>query len=280
MIYDLLLVGPPVSPTSLAEALAAAVRTEGADVDVADRDGDQSQRDWAAPVLCGYIRLRGDLSLSLDIYVEDALVNEAPPEPELARRLAAALGVLVLYPAEEGLPPSAYWLATSSGQSVRARLLSSDDEPPVHVIDAVEEEVPDLPRATIEILPEILDREPIPTPVSDTLLATLPPGTAATVEGRLHHHLRVWERLTRRLQSDWAPSGHYRVNLFHRDLEARDALGRLLPELGETHADALRDAVNQLDRTFSEHTDTRPTPDDNGETTPWWRNRVPRQVPW
>lgn len=112
-------------------------------VDAADRDGDQSGRDWTAPVLCGYIRLRGDLSLELDVYVEDALVNEAPAEPELARRLAMALGVPVLYPAEEVLP-SAYWLATSSGESVRARLHASDDEPPVHTIDAVESAVAQL----------------------------------------------------------------------------------------------------------------------------------------
>ncbi|MGX5212899.1 hypothetical protein ACWKT3_30135 [Streptomyces violaceus] len=74
MIYDLLLAGPPVSPTSLAEALAEAVRTEGADLDVADRDDDQSRRDWTAPVLCGCIRLRGDLSLSLDA-VEHAVAQ-------------------------------------------------------------------------------------------------------------------------------------------------------------------------------------------------------------
>ncbi|QWB23332.1 MULTISPECIES: hypothetical protein [Streptomyces] len=254
MIYDLLLVGPPVSPMSLAEALAGAVRPEGADVDVADRDGDQSQRDWTAPVLCGYSRLRGDLSLALDIYVEDALVNEAPPEPELARRLAAALGVPVLYPAEVDLPPSAYWLATSSGQSVRARLLSSDDEPPVHVIDAVEAKVPGLPRATVEILPEILERDPIPTPVSDTALATLPPGTAASAEGHVHYYLRVWERLTHALEG-------------------------LIPEPGEPHADPLRDAVTRLDRTFGEHTVPDPT-QDNAEAAPWWQNRVPRHIPW
>jgi hypothetical protein len=157
MIYNLLLVGPPVSSTALAEALAEAVRTEGADVDVADRDGDQSRRDWTAPVLCGYIGLRGDLPLELDIYAEDALVNEAPAEPELARRLAMALGVPVLYPAEEDLP-SAYWLATSSGESVRARLYASDDEPPVYTIDAVESALAQLPHIRVSDLPEIARR--------------------------------------------------------------------------------------------------------------------------
>ncbi|MFI8831477.1 hypothetical protein ACIGPN_10655 [Streptomyces afghaniensis] len=158
MISNLLLVGPPVSPTSLAEALAEAVRTESADVDVADRDGDQSRRDWTAPVLCGYITLRGDLSLELDVYVEDALVNEAPAEPELARRLAMALGVPVLHPAEEDLP-SAYWLASPSGESVRARLYASDDEPPMYTIDALESVVAQLPRIRVSELPEIARRK-------------------------------------------------------------------------------------------------------------------------
>ncbi|MFD5231980.1 hypothetical protein ACFWJ5_26265 [Streptomyces qaidamensis] len=153
MDYDLLLVGPPVPPASLAEALTGAVRTEGVDVDVADRDSDQSGRDWAAPVLCGYIMLRGDLSMSLEIHVEDALVDETPTEPELARRLAATLGVPVLYPAERDLPPSAYWLATSSGRSVRARLYSTDEEPPVHTIDAVGSAVALLPQVRVSDLP-------------------------------------------------------------------------------------------------------------------------------
>ncbi|MFF8231251.1 hypothetical protein [Streptomyces caelestis] len=99
-------------------------------------------------------RLRDDPSLSLDIYVEDALVDEAPTEPELARRLATALGVPVLCPAEEDLP-SAYWPATSSGESVRARLYASDDEPPVHTIDAVGSAVGQLPHIRVSDLPEI-----------------------------------------------------------------------------------------------------------------------------
>ncbi|MCK8434420.1 hypothetical protein G3I77_15740 [Streptomyces sp. D2-8] len=143
MIYGLLMAGMPIPPASLADALAEAVRTEGVDVDVADRDDDQGRRDWSAPVLRGYIRLRGD----------DTLVNEDPKEPELARRLATALGVPVLYPAEKDLPPSAYWLATSTGQSVRARLYSTDDEPPVHTIDAVDSAVSQLPHVRVSDLP-------------------------------------------------------------------------------------------------------------------------------
>jgi hypothetical protein len=43
MICDLLPTGPPVS---LAEALTQAVRTEGVDADVADRDRDQAPESW------------------------------------------------------------------------------------------------------------------------------------------------------------------------------------------------------------------------------------------
>ncbi|MFI9750579.1 hypothetical protein [Streptomyces collinus] len=85
MDYDLLLVGPPVPPASLTEALTEAVRTEGVDVDVADRDSDRS--------------------------------------------------------------------ATASGRSVRARLYSTDEEPPVHTIDAVGSAVSHLPQVRVSDLP-------------------------------------------------------------------------------------------------------------------------------
>jgi hypothetical protein len=186
----------------------------------------------------------------------------------------------VLHPSILDLP-SDYWVAVPDGRSVRCRLEAIDsDEDTAYRVDAVEELVPDLPRARVEILPEVLDRAPIATPVSDAVLATLPTGTAASAEGQVHHYLRVWERLTCRLRSDWAPSGRYRADLFRRDLEARDAVERLIPEMGETHRDALRDAVAQLDRTFDEHTDTRPTADGKGRADPWWWHRVPRRVPW
>ncbi|MGP3984237.1 hypothetical protein [Streptomyces sp. KR80] len=154
MIYDLLLAGPPVPPQVLAEALTEVVGAGAVDVDVADTDEDQSQRDWTAPILCGYRRLRGDVSQSLDVYLLDALVDETLSEREFAQRLAAAVGAPVLYPAVEDIP-SAYWVATPSGTSTRARLLSSDDVPPVHTIDAVESPVAELPHVRVIDLPEI-----------------------------------------------------------------------------------------------------------------------------
>lgn len=155
MIYDLLLTGRPVRPAVLADALIEAVGAGAVDVDVADRDGDQSTRDWTAPVLCGYSGLRGDLSMSLDIYVLDDLFDRIPSEGEFAGRMALALGCPVLYPAAEDVP-SAYWVASPSGGATRARLLSSDDEPPVHTIDAVASPVAELPYVPVSELPEIV----------------------------------------------------------------------------------------------------------------------------
>ncbi|MER6978593.1 hypothetical protein [Streptomyces carpinensis] len=286
MIYDLLLAGTPVSPPALADALIQAVGVGDVDVDVADRDDDQSARDWTAPVLCGYGRLLGDLSMSLDIYVLDALFEEetAPSESEFAARLAAALGVAVLYPAVEDIP-SAYWVVGPSGETARARLLSSDGEPPVHTIDAVESAVAELPGAAVETLPEILDGEAIGTPVADAALAGRPTGTTASVEGHVHYDLRVWERLVRRLESGWAPSGRYREDLFRRDLEARDDLAVIAGRVDQPFADALRSAVALLDSVFREYTEEAADPHsapDRTDTTAdhWWWRRRPRNVPW
>ncbi|MFF6880882.1 hypothetical protein ACFY9S_37100 [Streptomyces sp. NPDC012474] len=263
---------------TLREALADMLEVPDVAVDVADVD--REDRHWDAPVLCTFRLLPpGDLALELDITVDDATAGTLT-EKGLALGLAARVKSSVLHPSTLDLP-SAYWVAVADGRSVRCRLeANATGDDTAYRVDAVEEQVPDLPRATVEVLPEILDRQPVLTPVSDAFLAGLPTGKADSVEGRVHHYLRVWERLTSRLQSDWAPEGRYRADLYHRDLEARDALERLVLELGEPSADALRDVVTRLDRSFSEHTDTAPTPAEAGGATPWWWHRVPRRVPW
>ncbi|MDQ1016590.1 hypothetical protein [Streptomyces afghaniensis] len=268
-----------LDPESLRGAMADMLALPDQAVDVADAEGDQEDRHWDAPVLCTFRVLPpGDLAMELDITVEDATAGTLTEE-RLAHGLAARVRSSVLHPSELDLP-SAYWVAVPDGRSVRCRLEAVDaGEDTAYRVDAVEEEVPDLPRAQVEVLPEILDRQPISTPVSDAVLATLPTGTAASVDGRVHHALRVWERLTRRLQSDWAPSGRYREDLFHRDLGARDELELLIPEVDEAHAVALRNAVTRLDQAFSDHTDTKPTRD-NGKAASWWWNRVPLRTPW
>jgi hypothetical protein len=267
-----------LDPERLRGALADMLALPDGAVDVADADGDQENRRWDAPVLCTFRVLPpGDLAMELDITVEEATAG-ALTEERLALGLAARVRSSVLHPSELDLP-SAYWVAVPDGRNGRCRLEAVDTgEDTAYRVDAVEEEVPDLLRASVEVLPEILDRQPISTPVSDAFHATLPTGTAGSVEGRVHYALLVWERLTRRLQSDWAPAGRYREDLFLRDLEARDALELLIPEVDEAHTAALRDAVTRLDQAFSDHTDTKPTRA-NGKAA-WWWNRVPFRVPW
>lgn len=246
-------------------------------VDVADRDGDQETRRWDAPVLCTYRVLPlGDLALELDLSVEDGTAG-ARTEADLAHGLAVRTATSVLYPAQDLGLDSAYWVAVPDGRAVRCRLETIDsDEDTTYRVDAVEEPVTDLPRATVEYLPEALDGEPIQTPVADAFLSTYPTGTTASVEGRVHYNLRVWERLVRRLAADWNPSGRYREDLFLRDLQARDDLARLMTEVDTEHTEPLRTALTRLDDEFRNGTD----PDDHPATERWWRNRSPRTIPW
>ncbi|MEU0202653.1 MULTISPECIES: hypothetical protein [unclassified Streptomyces] len=264
-------------PSRLRGALAQLLAVTREAVDVADTDGDQETRRWDSPVLCTYRVLPpGDLALELDIYVEDETAG-ALGEADLAQGLAVRTTTSVLYPSLDIDLDSAYWVAVPDGRVVRCRLEAIDsDEDTRYRVDAVEEKVADLPRAKVEWLPEALEYEPIGTPVSDAFLATYPTGTAASIEGRVHYSLRVWERLVRRLESDWSPSGRYREDLFRRDLEARDTLARLVREVDGAYADGLRSSVTRLDGIF--RACTEPANDEKAER--WWWCRRPRRVPW
>ncbi|MEU7282562.1 hypothetical protein AB0A69_27865 [Streptomyces sp. NPDC045431] len=106
VLYNLLTVHRP-SAAGMAAALAGAVGVPVTDVDVADEEADPEGRNWDAPVLCGYQAVHGDLALSWDVYVSDGAVPTAPDEPTAARRVAAATGTTVLYPATDLANPSA-----------------------------------------------------------------------------------------------------------------------------------------------------------------------------
>lgn len=145
------------APHAIAAALADAVGLPVAEVDVAGEDTEHAdERDWDAPVLCGYREVAGDVALAWDVSVSDALTTP-PQEAEAARRLADRLGTTVLYPAGERAP-SAYWAAGPDGTVTRARLLESGgegDEGPVLTVDAVEAPMSQLPMARVEVLGEI-----------------------------------------------------------------------------------------------------------------------------
>ncbi|MEU6255542.1 hypothetical protein [Streptomyces sp. NPDC047043] len=269
-----------LEPSALRSALAEFLAVPDLAVDVADTDGDQEARRWDAPVLCTYRVLPlGDLALELDIHVADGTAG-ALTETGLAQGLAVRTATSVLHPALDLDLPSAYWVATADGRAVRCRLEAIDsDEDTTYRVDVVEEKVADLPRARVEVLPEVIEYEHIATPVSDAFLATYPTGTTASVEGRVHYCLRVWERLVQRLATaQWGPAGRYDRALFQRDLRARDDLAQLVTEVDDDHAEGLRTVLAHLDADFRTWTE----PGAQEETARWWRQRTPspRSIPW
>ncbi|MGW3625748.1 hypothetical protein [Streptomyces sp. NPDC000880] len=274
MTGDLFTVGV-LEPDALVAALAGAVGVSPSEVDATDADGDQETQNWDAPVLCAYTPLPGGgLGLLLDVYVaEETALNTALTEPELARRLAVRGGTTVLYPAEP-FPPSAYWAVTPDGLVTRARLVDPDEDGDPYTVDAVEAAVADLPGAEVTVLPEILREERIDLPVTDAFTAAVPDSSAGSEADAARVGLVIWERLARRLERDWAPSGHYRADLYEEDLAARDELEVLGSRLPEAYVQPFRTALEQLDDLFRTHT----SPGEGSGA--WWRCRRPRPVPW
>ncbi|MFF3782702.1 hypothetical protein [Streptomyces sp. NPDC001933] len=290
-----------LQPSRVSDALASCLHIEPNSVDVAQVDADQDNRHWDALALCDYSDTFGDVSLTLDIFVQDS-VSEQPTESEFASRFAVAAQTVVLYPAEEQLP-SAYWLVTPTGLVTRARLLASDDERPEYSIDAVEAAVPQLPGIRVMQLPEIVREQHVPTPTTSEFIhaaeflgkAQEIPSTPALIdepESHLYHsraYLAEWERMVRRMESDWQPTGNYPVVLYWEALLARDRVEQLPEALPRPVADLLRKSVGQLDEAFKKCT----APDDTwaaGAGVPgsladlsergWWWRRKPLILPW
>ncbi|MEU9763710.1 hypothetical protein ACFYYY_17505 [Streptomyces sp. NPDC001834] len=255
-----------LQPPQISDALASCLRVEPNAVDVADFDGDQENRNWDALALCDYSHVLGDVSLTMNIFVQEA-VSQQPAEPDFASRFAAAAQTVVLYPAEEQLP-SAYWLVTPTGLVTRARLLASDDERPEYSIDAVEAAVPQLPGVRVMQLPEIVREQHVPTPITSEFIHATellrkaqesPTGPALTDEpgSHLYHsraYLAEWERMVRHMESGWHPTGNYPFELYCEALLARDRIGQLPEQLPGPVADLLRTFVGQLDEAFKKYT--------------------------
>ncbi|MEU9763062.1 hypothetical protein [Streptomyces sp. NPDC047985] len=225
-----------LQPSRISDALASCLRVEPNSVDVADVDADQDNRNWDALALCDYSPVLGDVALTLDIFVQDA-VSQQPTEPEFASRFAVAAQTMVLYPAEEQLP-SAYWLVTATGLVTRARLLASDDERPEYSIDAVEAAIPQLHGVRVMQLPEIVREQHVPTPTTSEFIhatellrvAHESPADPVLVDesgAHLYHsraYLAEWERMVRHMESGWRPTGNYPVALYCEALLARDRI--------------------------------------------------------
>ncbi|GGR88883.1 hypothetical protein Snoj_63900 [Streptomyces nojiriensis] len=285
--YNLITVDA-LAPETMATALARCFGVAAADVGVAEADADPGSRNWAAPVLCTYEAVSGDLARSLDLYAQDR-VADRPPESEVAARFARAAGTTVLFPAEEAYP-SAYWAATPQGLVTRVRLELSDDEPPLYTVGSAEAPVPQLPRAVVERFAEIVREQRPPTPVAEAFKASAAPlwpddGPHPSPEG----HLTVWERVVLQMESGWAPSGWYPADLYRERLEARDELARIGDRLPPEVRRLLDAAVEELDLRFVRATQADPSgslveeltgrPPGRDRLGRWWYRR-PDPVPW
>ncbi|MBG0854220.1 hypothetical protein I2W78_20875 [Streptomyces spinoverrucosus] len=290
-----------LQPPLLSNALASCINVEPSTVDVADVDGDQDDRNWDAHVLCDYTHVFGNVSLTLDIFVQDAVPNQ-PNEADAAKKFAAAAQTVVLYPAAEQIP-SAYWLVTPTGLLTRARLVATDDERPTYSIDAVEAAIPQLPGVRVMQLPEIVRERRVPTPVTADFTRAVDalrrsqhgsvnaalidePGTPLN---HSRNYLAEWERMVRIMASNWQPTGRYPIELYCDALRARDFLAHLSAKLPQPVDDLLQKAVDQLDARFRSHTqldDTwaieAGTSDSSAtmENPGWWWHRKPLILPW
>ncbi|GGL02801.1 hypothetical protein [Nocardia jinanensis] len=261
-----LLISRRLDPVALAAALADAAGVPVGRVDVCREDGDQDARDWEADVLCTYHYLRGDVAMSLDVYVRDEEgANCTSGEPGLAAALAERIGAGMLYP-DDRVDPSTYWLADPGGTVARIRLLASEDEPPVYMVDAVEAPSLTFPHAKVTPLAEVLREAPVPTPLTATL----------DLDGPAVVSLTIWERLVRRMAAGWPPAGRYLPELYGEDLRARDGLEREFATSPEAERVVLAAATAEVDALFRELTEEdRAAPAD----APWWHTRRPRR-PW
>ncbi|MGH1551852.1 hypothetical protein ACRAWF_05945 [Streptomyces sp. L7] len=266
-----------LEPANLRTGLADLLGVAAEAVDVADRDGDQED---AALGRTGPVHLPRPAARRSGTGTRSLRRGRDGRHPHGGGSRARARGPdghVGPLPAQDLGLDSAFWVAVPDGRTVRCRLETIDsDEDTTYRVDAVEEPVADLPRATVESLPEVLDAEPVATPSP----------TPSCVRIRRERR-RAWrdvsttacgcgERLVRRLAAGWSPSGRYREDLFLRDLRARDDLARLVTEVDAGHAERLRATVARLDEEFRDCTE----PGGHPSTERWWRDRNPRSVPW
>ncbi|MCF3105746.1 hypothetical protein IPZ58_29775 [Streptomyces roseoverticillatus] len=299
MTYNVFTIAP-LRPSVLLAALATCIGVHPGDVDVADAEGSQDDRNWGAAVLCDFTETLGDVSLSLDIYVQESAPNRLS-EKELAAELAVAAQTVVLYPAEESIP-SAYWLVTPDRTVTRARLLSSDDARPVYSIDAVESKVACLPEVPATPLDEIVREYPTPVPLTERFVTAVDAPEHSSADSvstpltrevgtpfyRARTALAEWERMVRRMGSGWQPTGHCSADMYRAGLRARNDIAQLINDLPAPTGELLRELAEQIDGDF-----TKLTEQDDGQalveaTGPltgahenaWWWQRKPSALPW
>jgi hypothetical protein len=299
MTYNLFLVDSR-DPDVMTEALAAVFRVPAAEVDVADADGDQEDRNWEALASCEYSHVFGNVSLSLDIYAQDA-VGQQPSESDFSAALARQLGTPVLYPPLESAM-SAHWLVTPDGLTTRARLNESDDDELTFTVTAVEAFVDRLPDVPVMHLPEVVREQKIATPLTDSFAESLQSlegggneangsttADVAEVARIAKSYLGAWEKLSRRAENDWGPSGWYPVEFYREVLGYRDDIEGYLRQLPENVATLYKRYVDKVDSLYQELTiddeehvvvDGHDEPAAGSVQKAWWWYRRPDPMPW
>lgn len=164
----------------------------------------------------------------------------------------------MLYPAEETVP-SAYWAAAPDGTVTRARVVEAGASGGAVVVEveAVETAVAQLPSARVQLLPEIFREEKVPTPVADAFAALTDADGSAPArspENRAREELLLWERLVRRVEADWGPTGRYPEELYLEDLCTRDRLAERLSTVHGTLGGEIARSAETLDVLFRTHT--------------------------
>ena len=266
-----LLISRCLNPSELVSVLSDVVGVPTSQVDVCHVEGDQEGRDWDAAVLCTYHYVRGDIVMSLDIYVRDDIDNPNE-EPEVAAAFARRAETGTLY-SDDRVDPETFWLADPDSTVTPARLVASEgvgkeDEMPTYTVQAVEAPSSAFPNAEVTPLAELLRDVPIPTPIAAAIDLDSP---AVVV-------LTIWERLIRRMAGDWAPSGRYLPELYAEDLTMRDHLEREIAASPDTERATLRDATAKIDAMFRDLTEENPVKVTN--RAGWWHTRLPRLLPW
>ncbi|MFE7659257.1 hypothetical protein [Streptomyces celluloflavus] len=300
MTYNLFLVDS-LDPDVMAEAVAAILQVPMKEVDVADADGDQEDRYWDALVSCEYSHVEGNVSLSLEIYAQDS-VQKQPSEAEFSAALAHRLGTPVLYPPQEGAM-SAHWMVTPDGLATRARLTESEDEEPLFTVTAVEAPIRELPDVPVMHLPEVVHEQKIATPLADAFAESVKSlmeegdgtnGSAITADvaevARIaKSYLGAWEKLSRRAENDFDPSGWFPLEFYRETLGYRDDIEGYARQLPGNVQELYRRYVDEVDKLHKELTvedEERIVADEEGEPVArltqkaWWWHRRPSPMPW
>ncbi len=198
---------------------------------------------------------------------------------------------------------SAHSLVTPEGVVTRARLDETEDEEPSFTVAAVEAFIENLPDVPVKHLPEVVREQKIATPLSDSfeeafkgladsgdgpqhLAVTAEVAEAVRVAGSC---LAAWEKLARRVESNWEPSGWFPLEFYRETLGYRDDIEGYLRQLPESVAVLCRRYLDKVDSLYKELTvedkehvvvDDRDEPPAGSVQKAWWWYRRPEPMPW